>query len=94
MLPPGLEVPPSTQMVTESAAILVFQELVVVALCILCILITLVPTTILTSHFTSLPIIKRNLLTRQDQLLVSCLSIFIFSQVQPQCPTQIVTPHT
>ena len=82
---------PPPQAMAESLGMLVVQEVVVVVLCILCILVTLVPTTILTSHFNSLPIIKRNLLTRQDQLLVSCLTLFIFSQVTSQFPRQTIS---
>ena len=88
--PPGLEVPPSTQVVTEQAAILVVQELVVVVLSILCILITLVPTTILISHYSSLPITKRNLLTRFDQLLVFFMAFAICYQVGVRCQVSYV----
>ena len=52
-----------------------------VILCFLCILASLATSSVLTSHFSTLIITRRNLLTRQDQLFVSSCAACVFTQV-------------
>ena len=56
------------------------QEVGVFVLCILCVLVSLATSTILSLHFAALPVIKRNILTRQNQLLVTSCAACICIQ--------------